>query len=308
MMDAAVLAQERVREHWNRQPCDSELSARDPASRDFYLDVERQRYALQPHILECHSWIDWRGKRVLEVGAGIGTDARQLIRAGARYVGINIDRGSAEATALTLRLFALPGVSLQRDAGCLDFSDGTFEVVYSFGVLQHIPEVERAVAQIERVLAPGGELLVMLYNRSSINYLIEILFLRRLGLRLLIIPGMIGALARLGLPRAKLERHRQLHRERSHMSRAEWLSRNTNGPDYPYCRVYSAREAEELLSGFEILRHEVRFFDHRHWGVLGRLLPPRLCRALGRRWGWHRILHVRKPAATGRAAAAEVRS
>jgi len=307
-MDAAVVAQERVREHWNRQPCDSELSARDPASRDFYLDVERQRYALQPHILECHSWIDWRGKRVLEVGAGIGTDARQLIHAGARYVGINIDRGSAEATALALRLFALPGVSLQRDAGCLDFSDGTFEVVYSFGVLQHIPEVERAVAQIERVLAPGGELLVMLYNRSSINYLIEIMFLRRLGLRLLAVPGMIGALARLGLPRAKLERHRQLHRERSHMSRAEWLSRNTNGPDYPYCRVYGAREAEALLSGFEILRHEVRFFDQRHWGVLGRLLPSRLCHALGRRWGWHRILHVRKPAGTRRAAPAEVRS
>ena len=78
-MDGA-LAQELVREHWDLQPCDSELSAREPHSRDFYLDVERQRYALQPHILECHSWIDWRGKRVLEIGAGIGTDARLLGR------------------------------------------------------------------------------------------------------------------------------------------------------------------------------------------------------------------------------------
>lgn len=302
-----VLAQERVREHWDRQPCDSELSARTPASRDFYLDVERQRYALQPHILECHSWIDWRGKSVLEVGAGIGTDARQLIHAGARYVGINIDRGSAEATALALRLFCLPGVSLRRDARSLDFSDGAFDVVYSFGVLQHIPQVERAVAQIERVLAPGGELLVMLYNRSSINYAFEIMLLRKLGLWLLCIPGMIGVLARLGLPRAKLERNRQLHRERGRMSREEWLSRNTNGPDYPYCRVYDAREAEQLLSGFEILRHEVRFFDHRHWGVLGRLLPPRLRRALGRRWGWHRILHVRKPTRAPLVAPAEER-
>ncbi len=290
-----VLAQERVREHWDRQPCDSELSAREPASRDFYLDVERQRYALQPHILECHSWIDWRGKRVLEVGAGIGTDARRLIGSGAVYTGINIDRGSAEATARALRIFALPGVSLQRDARSLDFSAETFDVVYSFGVLQHIPEVRRAVAEISRVLAPGGELLVMLYNRSSINYALEIRVLRRLGLHLLSVPGMIGVLAWLGLPRAKLERHRQLYRERGSMSDAEWLSRNTNGPDYPYCRVYGAREAEELLSGFEIVRHEVRFFDHRHWGVLGRLLPPWLRRALGRRWGWHRILHVRKP-------------
>jgi SAM-dependent methyltransferase len=303
-----VLAQERVREHWDRQPCDSELSAREPASREFYLDVERQRYALQPHILECHSWIDWRGKSVLEVGAGIGTDARQLIGAGARYVGINIDRGSAEAAALALRLFSLPGVSLKRDARALDFSDGVFDVVYSFGVLPHIPQVERAVAEIERVLTPGGELLLMLYNRSSVNYVIEIMCLRRLGLRLLAIPGMVGVLAWLGLPRAKLERHRQLHRERGRMSREEWLSRNTNGPDYPYCRVYGAREAEKLLSGFEIVCHEVRFFDHRHWGVLGRLLPPWLCRVLGRRWGWHRILHVRKPPRARLTAAPEARS
>ncbi|HEV2227942.1 MAG TPA: class I SAM-dependent methyltransferase [Steroidobacteraceae bacterium] len=303
-----VLAQERVREHWDRQPCDSELSAREPASRDFYLDVERQRYALQPHILECHAWIDWRGKRVLEVGAGIGTDARQLIGAGARYTGINIDRGSAEATGHALRVFALPGVSLQRDARSLDFPAGAFDVVYSFGVLQHIPEVGRAVAEIERVLAPGGELLVMLYNRSSINYALEIMLLRKLGLRLLGIPGMIGLLARLGLPRAKLERHRQLHRERARIPPEEWLGRNTNGPDYPYCRVYGAREAEKLLSAFEIVRHEVRFFDHRHWGVLGRLLPPRLRRALGRRWGWHRILHGRKPATPRLPAGVEARS
>lgn len=302
-----VLAQERVREHWHHQPCDSKLSAREPASCDFYLDVERQRYALQPHILECHSWIDWSGKRVLEVGAGIGTDARQLIRAGARYIGLNSDRDSAEAAALALRLFALPGVSLQRDARSLDFSDESFDVVYSFGALQHLPQVARAVAEIERVLTPGGELLVMLYNRSSINYVIEIMFLRRLGLRLLSIPGMIGVLARLGLPRARLERHRQLHREYGRMSREEWLSRNTNGSDYPYCSVYGAREAEKLLSGFEIVRHEVRFFDHRHWGVLGGLLPPGLRRALGRRWGWHRILHARKPAGQRACTGAEAR-
>lgn len=304
----AVLAQQQVREHWDRQPCDSELSAREPHSRDFYLEVERQRYALQPHIIECQSWIEWRGKRVLEVGAGIGTDARRLIRAGASYVGINIDRGSTEATARALRMFALPGVALQRDAQALDFSAGAFDAVYSFGVLQHIPQVERAMAEIRRVLAPGGELLVMVYNRTSINYALEIRILRRLGLRLLAVPGMIGLLARLGLPRAKLERHRELHRERPRMSSEEWLSRNTNGPDYPYCRVYSAREATELLSGFEILRHEVRFFDHRHWGVLGRLLPIWLRNALGRRWGWHRILHARKPGRTLPAAGTRVRS
>jgi len=291
-----VLTQERVREHWDRQPCDAELSVREPASRDFFLDVERQRYALQPHILECQSWINWRGRRVLEVGAGVGTDARQLIRAGALYTGLNVDRGSADMTARALREFQLPGASLQSDATALDFPDGTFDVVYSFGVLHHIPQVQRAVAEIGRVLRPGGELVVMLYNRSSINYRVEIMFLRKLGVRLLSIAGTVGLLTLLGLPREKLERHRQLYREGGSMSHEEWLARNTDGPDSPWSRVYGEREAADLFAAFEIVRHEVRFFDHRHWGVLGRALPRSLRRWLGERWGWHRILHMRKRA------------
>jgi SAM-dependent methyltransferase len=189
MMDSA-LAQEQMRAPWNRRASDSELSGRARLS--------------QPHILESLSWIDWRDKRVLEVG--VGTD---------------------------------------------DFPDSSFDVVYSFGVLPQIPQVGRAVDEIHRVLKPGGELLLMLHNRTSINYRLEIM-LRKLGLR-------------------------------------------SGGADGPYCRVYNAREAEELLAGFEILRTAVRFFDHRPWGVLGRLLPPGLRRGLGRRWGWHRIVHARKP-------------
>jgi SAM-dependent methyltransferase len=294
-MDSA-LTQEQVRSYWNSQPCDSELSEQRRLSREFFLDVERQRYALQPHIPEIMSWIDWRGKWVLEVGSGIGTDARNIIGRGAKYTGINVDRGSTVATAQALREFSLPGVALERNATELDFPDGMFDVVYSFGVIQHIPEAGRAVAEISRVLKPGGELIVMLYNRSSINYVIEIMFLRKLGLRLLALPGAIPVLAGLGFPRAKLERHRQIYRERGAMSDQEWLSRNTNGPDYPYCRVYGAAEAEKLFAGFRIVSNEAHFFDHRHWGVFGRLLPARLRTALGRLWGWHRIVHARKVA------------
>jgi len=294
-MDSA-LAQEQVRSYWNSQPCDSELSARARMSREFFLDVERQRYALQPHIPEILSRIDWRGKRVLEVGAGVGTDARNIIGRGASYTGINVDRGSTEATAQALRVFSLQGVTLERNATALDFPGDMFDIVYSFGVIQHIPEARKAVAEIYRVLKPGGEVLVMLYNRSSINYALEIMFLRKLGLRLLALPGAIALLEMLGLPGEKLRRHRQIFKERGRMSDAEWLSRNTNGPDYPYCRVYGEAEAADLFSAFGIERNEVHFFDHRHWGVLGRLLPKRLRTALGRRWGWHRIVHARKPA------------
>jgi SAM-dependent methyltransferase len=291
----STLAQERVRAYWNDRPCDSELSDQDRQSKAYFLDIERQRYELQPHILEILSKIDWRGKQVLEIGTGIGTDARNIIGRGGIYTGINIDRGSTEATKQALSAFSLPGVAQVCNATSIEFPRDAFEVVYSFGVLHHIPEVDKAVAEIHRILKPGGELLVMLYNRGSINYVVEIMFLRKLGLRILSLPGAIPLLQHLGFPRDKLERHRALRKELARMSDAEWLSRNTNGPDYPYCRgVYGAKQAAELFRAFRIIDNEVYFFDHRHWGVLGRLLPARVRRILGRCWGWHRIVYARK--------------
>lgn len=290
-----VWAQEQVRDFWNDRPCDSDLSDRDRQSREYFLEIERRRYELQPHIPDILSKIDWRGKRVLEIGTGVGTDARNIIGRGGNYTGINIDRGSTDSTLQALRAFSLPGVAMQGNAISLDFPDNSFDVVYSFGVLHHIPEVDRAAAEIHRVLKPGGELLVMLYNRTSINYVVEIMFLRKLGLRILAVPGVIPLLAGMGFPREKLLRHAELHRQRKQMTDQEWLSRNTNGPDYPYCRgVYGAAEAAQLLAAFRINCNEVYFFDHRHWGVLGHLLPRSVRGLLGRHWGWHRIVHAQK--------------
>ena len=292
-MDSS-LAQENVRAYWNNKPCDSELSDRERLSREYFLDVEAKRYALQPHVHEILAKTDWRGKRVLEVGAGIGTDARQIISKGALYTGINVDRESTEAASLALRVFSLPGLVLECNATSLVFPDATFDVVYSFGVLHHIPEVGKAVAEIRRVLKPGGELLVMLYNRTSINYAIEIMLLRKIGLRVLYVPGAIESLRWMGFPTEKLERHKALRAELKNMSDEEWLSRNTDGPDNPYSQVYDAKQAEDLLDGFRIESNEAYFFDHRHWGPLGSLVPPGARRALGRRWGWHRVVFARK--------------
>src|SRR5258708_125876 len=187
----SVLAQERVRAYWNEKPCDSETSGEEPWSREYFLEIESKRYELQPHIPEILAKIDWGGKRVLEVGAGVGTDARNIIGRGGIYTGINVDRGSTEATSRALRIFSLPGVALERDATSLEFPDHSFDVVYSFGVLQHIPGAAKAVAEIHRVLKPGGEVIAMVYNRSSINYLAEIMFLPNLALPLPSVPGAV---------------------------------------------------------------------------------------------------------------------
>jgi ubiquinone/menaquinone biosynthesis C-methylase UbiE len=286
--------QEEVRQFWDGKPCDSELSGKDPRTKDYFLEIENERYKYQSHIPQLLAQIDLQGKRTLEIGTGVGTDARKIVELGGIYTGINVDAGSVDMTAKALSVFSVPGEVKLCSATDMSFENESFDVVYSFGVLHHIPEVEKAVAEIQRVLKPGGKLFVMLYNKSSINYYVEILFLRKLFLLLLLLPGVIRVLHFLGLPREKLERHAEIYRNSKKMFAQEWLSRNTDGPDNPYSRVYGRKESEKLLRGFVVVRNEVYFFDYRHWGILGRAMPQSLVNLLGGRWGWHRIVHAVK--------------
>ena len=293
MMTAEV--QKQVQAYWNAKPCDSGFTTIKRLSAEFFFEVETERYRLQSHILELLDRFDWDGKRVLEIGTGVGTDARQLIQRGASYTGINIDAGSTVATATALQVFGVPGHVLQCDATRMHFPNASFDFVYTFGVLHHIPDVEAAMREIVRVLKPGGEVLAMLYNRTSINYALEIKVLRKLGVQFLRVPGAVELLSNLGLPREKLERHRALARRAWRMSEEEWLSRNTDGPDNPFSRVYDEAEAAALFSAFDVKSQQVFYFNPEHWGPLGRALPRPVVQAAGRHWGWHRIVHAKKP-------------
>jgi SAM-dependent methyltransferase len=232
----------------------------------------------------------------LEIGTGVGTDARQMIMRGANYHGINIDQGSCVMTRKALDVFGLVGQVQQMSATDMRFQSNLFDIVYSFGVLHHIPNVEKAISEIRRVLKPGGYLLFMVYNRSSINYQVEIRYLRKWILRVLAAsPWLVTFMGRLGFPKDKLSRHVDLFKKYGKMSDDQWLSRNTDGPDNPYSRVYDKDEIPWLLcEGFKILKNEVYYFDWRHWGVIGRLMPKTLVSWLGKHWGWHRVVLAQK--------------
>jgi hypothetical protein len=146
------------------------------------------------------------------------------------------------------------------------------------------------------VLKPHGTVTAMLYNRTSINYYVEIMFLRKLGRLLLRPQGAPALMARtLGLPRAKLERHRAHLLRIPHPTREQWVSMNTDGPDCPLARVYSAEEARALFEGFDDVETEVHLFDRSHWPYLRRLISDRVAEVIGARFGWNRIVRATKP-------------
>lgn len=106
----------------------------------------------------------------LEIGCGMGTDALQIAKKGIEVTAIDL---TDEGIRLAKDRFSLNNYSADlriADAENLPFEDTYFDIVYSFGVLHHIPDTQKAINEIYRVLKPGGEAYIMLYNKISLNY------------------------------------------------------------------------------------------------------------------------------------------
>lgn len=287
---------EDVKEFWNSNPCQSNLSTEEDR-REYFRDISRKRFQGREWHVPIIAKFDWfRGKRVLEVGCGIGTDGFEFARSGAEYHAIDLTPSAIAISSERFRLFDLPGTFTVANAEEeIPYPENFFDHIYSFGVIHHSPNTEAIVAEMHRVLKPGGTCTIMLYNRTSINYYVEIMFFRKL-FRFMLFPSfMPRLLARItGFDREKLEGHRSLLLERPRMTKQEWISVNTDGPSCPLAKVYGKKEAAELFEAFSEARQEVWEFNTQHWSFLGRCIPQKIARNLGRRWGWHRLIYAVK--------------
>jgi ubiquinone/menaquinone biosynthesis C-methylase UbiE len=235
---------EAVRQHWESDPCGTKLAEAEPGTLEFFAQVERARYELEPFIPEFACFESWRGKRVLEVGVGLGSDFVRFARAGAVVAGIDLTDAAARAVQQRLTLEGLEGDVRAADAEALPFPDGTFDLVYSWGVLHHTPDTRRAVEEVRRVIAPGGEARIMLYSRRS-----------------WVAFGLWARWALLtGHPRRTL---------------AQVVSEHMESPG---TKAYTDAELRELFSSFGDVRIErfVTPYDRRVAGPLARLAGPRL--------------------------------
>jgi ubiquinone/menaquinone biosynthesis C-methylase UbiE len=287
---------DEVRNFWDANPCQSQLSHSEDRIR-YFQEISNRRYGCREwHVPTVAKFGSFRGNDVLEVGCGIATDGLEFARNGANYVGVDLTPHSIELAKERFSLFGMPGrFEVANAEEGLPFPDCSFDHVYSFGVIHHSPAPEKIVREIHRVLRQGGTFTVMLYNRNSINYYVEIMFLRRL-LRWCLLPRFMPRLiaAITGFDRWKLEGHRRILSERKSISKEEWVSMNTDGPFCPLARVYDWEEAANLFRDFGNLRQEVWEFNEDHWSFVGRAIPKSVVRWIGRHWGWHRMIHGAK--------------
>ena len=162
---------EKVRDFWNRRPCNIRHSPKPVGSKEYFDEVEARKYFVEPHIPGFAEFPRWAGKRVLEIGCGIGTDTINFARHGARVTVIELSENSLEVAKRRAEVFGL--------ADAIDFHHGNaeelvdvvpvepYDLVYSFGVIHHTPHPERVLAQMPGYLPSGGTIKVMVYHRRS---------------------------------------------------------------------------------------------------------------------------------------------
>jgi SAM-dependent methyltransferase len=159
-----------VRNYWNNRPCNIKHSDLPLGSVEYFDAVEARKYFIEPHIPAFAQFDRWKGKRVLEIGCGIGTDGINFARAGAHYVGVELSAASLSIAKRRFEVFGLEGQLIEADAENLsqsDVPDGPYDLVYSFGVLHHTPGPAIALRQIREFMSEESELKIMMYAQNS---------------------------------------------------------------------------------------------------------------------------------------------
>lgn len=160
-----------VQSFWNARPCNIRHSPKPVGSREYFDEVEQRKYFVEPHIPAFADFPAWKGKKVLEIGCGIGTDTINFARNGAQVTAVDLSDKSMEVAKQRAKVFGLEDRIRFFHGNSEQLSSivpaDKFDLVYSFGVIHHTPHPERVVAEIKKFMTPTSEFRMMVYSKVS---------------------------------------------------------------------------------------------------------------------------------------------
>lgn len=259
-----------VADHFNADPCGTGYSeiGIDKYTREYFDEIEKSRYDVQPWSLDDIRHFDISGKKVLEVGYGMGTDHLSMARMGGEMYGVSITSNDKLIIDKRFELYGYQTNALVADAEDLPFEDGFFDFVYSFGVVHHTPDTEKAISEIFRVLKPGGKCYISVYNKNSVYFWWTILF------RSYILKGEFRKLT---------------------------LKQRLSMNEYPFddtsliVRLYTPKEFVQIMNraGFKVEKTRIDHPRGNDKGI-GRFLPDAIFDFFAHKWGWYLIVYAEK--------------
>lgn len=284
----ADVERSEVKSYWNAHPIATDSVPFEKGTRESFEAI-RARWMAGMNERRRAFLARCQGQRVLEVGCGIAMDGRWLAENGVDYQAVDLSRQSLALAAKHFELAGLRPRFANADATRLPFGDGRFGVVFSTGVLHHVPDTEAACRELVRVTAPGGTLRVMLYNRASYHYVLVGYFVVPLVWLLLHLP--FGGRLAARLP-AKLRHTFEICR-RHGFDRRRVLDVSTDTStagesDFnPHSGFYTEAEMRRIfrdLGDFEFTRSDLKYFP-----------LPFLRQPVEARWGFFLRMTARKP-------------
>jgi 2-polyprenyl-3-methyl-5-hydroxy-6-metoxy-1,4-benzoquinol methylase len=266
---------EQVRDYWNARPCNIRHSPQPVGSKEYFDEVEARKYFVEPHIPLFAEFPRWAGKRVLEIGCGLGTDTINFARAGAKVTAVDLSKMSIDLARRRAEIYGLADRITFQTADAERLSETVtpepYDLIYSFGVIHHTPHPERVVEQVRRhFVGPDSEFKLMVYHRNSWKVL------------WIVLAEGKGAF----------------------WKREELVARNSEAQTgCPVTYTYTPSSVRSLLAGFRVERlfvdHIFRFriSDYVHYRYVAnwyfRILPRPLFRFLERHYGWHLCVTAR---------------
>lgn len=174
---------ELVKDHWEKDPCESRAGKNLEDRTQFFEAIDQYRYEKCPHVLKFADFESGIGKKVLEIGPGSGSDFIRWARNGAILYGRDLTEASVSLCLERLKLEGLEADVRTGDAEHLGFPDNHFDIVYSYGVVHHTPDTQKAIEEIYRVLKPGGIAKIMIYHSGGLALKYEWMLFALLRLR-----------------------------------------------------------------------------------------------------------------------------
>jgi ubiquinone/menaquinone biosynthesis C-methylase UbiE len=160
-------SQRAVRSYWDTHIHDLEVTSHPPGSAGFFADLEQYHFEKLHHLPRLVPFDRFRGRKVLEVGCGAGTDLVRFARNGAVVTGIDLAPSSIQLAARNFAQEGRQATLLVADGERLPFRDRSFDLVYAHGVVQYTTDDRALVRECRRVLKPGGLAVFQVYNRLS---------------------------------------------------------------------------------------------------------------------------------------------